>query len=203
MLLAAHTARNSGSILSVLRRELRHVCEVLEIGSGNGQHATAFASELSHLSWQTSDLDENHAAIETWLTAEGVANVLPPLSLDVRTTSLPAKSYDGLFSANSAHIMSARSVTRMFDLAATVLRVDGVFCLYGPFRLNGDFNSSSNAAFHASLRARDPRMGIRHLEALDQMAADGGLVRQRLFAMPANNFLAVWKKSEGDNDADT
>lgn len=194
--IAAHTARNSAPILDVLRLEFRDAREILEIGSGSGQHATTVAAELQQLVWQTSDVDENHAQICRWLDCNGVSNVLPPLSVDVRTATLPSASYDGVFSANTAHIMSAAAVARMFELAASVLRAQGVFCLYGPFRQQGEFNAPSNAAFHASLHARDPAMGIRHLEEMDQFAAGGGLLRQKLYAMPANNYLVVWKKAE-------
>lgn len=192
--LAPHTARNHGPILNVLREELRDVGDVLEIGSGNGQHATLFAAELSHLRWQTSELDENHAAINRWLAGTALQNVLPPISLDVMTANLPANSYDAAFSANTAHIMHLAAVEKMFALVALVLRAGGVFCLYGPFRQNSVFNADSNSRFHESLRGRDSAMGIRHLEELDRFAAVGGLTRQRLYAMPANNYVAIWLK---------
>ena len=196
--LATHTARNSIPILDILRDEFRVVNRVLEIGSGNGQHATTFAAELPNLVWQTSDLDENHATIKHWLADASVGNVLPPLSLDVRTASGPSSSFDGVFSANSAHIMSLPAVAKMFALVAEVLQENGVFCLYGPFRQKGEFNSDSNAAFHASLRSRNSEMGIRHLEELDEFARSSGLLRQRLFSMPANNYLAVWQSVKGE-----
>jgi hypothetical protein len=94
----------------------------------------------------------------------------------------------------SSHIMSFAAVEKMFALVSLVLRENGVFCLYGPFRQGGEFNTSSNAEFHASLKDRDPDMGIRHLEDLDQLGRAGGLHRSRLYAMPANNHLAVWEK---------
>jgi hypothetical protein len=194
MSLAPHTARNSGPILEVLRREFKNLDSVLEIASGNGQHATTFASELRGLVWQTSDLEENHETINRWLDDRAIANVLPPISLDVRTATVPTASYSGVFSANSAHIMSATAVGKMFELVATALQLRGVFCLYGPFRQAGEFNAESNATFHRSLRSRNPDMGIRHLEQLDEFATAGGLERQRLFAMPSNNHLVVWQK---------
>ena len=48
--------RNKGPILDVLRRELDRPGEVLEIGSGTGQHAVHFAAGLPHLSWQPSEV---------------------------------------------------------------------------------------------------------------------------------------------------
>jgi hypothetical protein len=91
--------------------------------------------------------------------------------------------------------MSFEAVVKMFSLVSTVLRGGGVFCLYGPFRQRGEFSTQSNADFNASLGERSPEMGIRDIEALDKLGEIGGMERQRLYSMPANNCLAVWKKT--------
>lgn len=169
---------------------------VLEIGSGTGQHAVLFGSELEWLAWQTSDVADNHDGINAWLIEAGLSNVHPPLQLDVRDAELTEESYDGVFSANTAHIMGADAVDRMFSLVAGALRNQGRFVLYGPFRQQGHFNTPSNEQFDHSLRRRDPAMGIRDLEELDKLAAHGNLVRERLYAVPANNHIAVWVKNE-------
>ena len=195
--------RNGPPILGVLRRELAHSRTVLEIGSGTGQHAVAFAKALGHLAWQPSDLAEHRVGIRARLADSAVPNVLDPLELDVRTDELPeGVPYDAAFSANTAHILSADAVRSMFALVAASLRTGGKFCLYGPFRQGGEFNSASNAGFDASLRARDPAMGIRDLEELDAFGLAGGLQRRRLYAMPANNQLTVWRKSAQDRRDD-
>lgn len=194
---AAAAERNREPILEVLREELKDRACVLEIGSGTGQHAVHFAQALPHLEWQTSDLPEQHAAIEVWRTHAQVPNVLPPLDLDVRTADLAAASYDAVFSANTAHIMEVEAVRAMFTLAGRVLTDDGVFCLYGPFRFEGRYTSRSNAEFHESLRQRDPSMGVRDIVDLDRFAASAGLTRVRLHALPANNHLAVWAAAPG------
>lgn len=190
-----YAARNTAPILEVLRHEFAGVRDVLEIGSGTGQHAVALAGAMPHLSWQTSELPEHHASVNAWIDSVDLANVLRPLDLDVRRASLPAESRDAVFSANTAHIMSIDTVRTMFMLVGGVLRRGGRFCLYGPFRQSGMFNATSNAEFHVSLRARDPDMGIRHLEALDEFARDASLARARMYAMPANNHLVVWHKA--------
>lgn len=195
--LSPHTARNSRPILEVLRSEFRAVKTVLEIGSGSGQHATIVANELGNLLWQTSDRQQNHAAIQQWLQQAAAPRVLAPLALDVLRDARPEKKYDAVFSANTAHIMSMDAVHRMFEIVAAVLQPDGVFCLYGPFRQVGQFSSESNSGFHHSLRSRKSEMGIRHLEDLDEIAAELGLQRGGLYAMPANNLLAVWRCTEG------
>ncbi|NCF51235.1 DUF938 domain-containing protein [Gammaproteobacteria bacterium] len=195
---------NSQPILEVLRHEFRTVSSVLEVGSGTGQHAVAFAAELVHLEWQTSDLDENHAGIRLWLAHAGLANVRPPLLLDVGTSGMLPLHYDAVFSANTAHIMNLHEVEKMFGLVSSALRSDGVFCLYGPLREGGDFNAVSNAEFDESLRRRDPAMGIRDIEQLDDFASTGAMKRVRRYAMPANNMLVVWRKyRSGERRDDT
>ena len=186
--------RNAVPILDILRTEFARCTRILEIGSGTGQHAVCFGAALPHLTWQTSDLAPNHAGIKAWIDDAGLDNVFEPLLVDVLSTELPPASYDGVFSANTAHIMSVEAVARMLALVGRVLLDGGVFCLYGPFRENGEFNTESNAAFDRALRHQHPEMGIRDLEDLDRLGADYGLHRERLHAMPANNYLAVWRK---------
>lgn len=190
-----YAERNCVPILDVLRNEFAHSTKVLEIGSGTGQHAARIAKELPFLQWQTSDLDENHDGICAWVNDSGLTNLLPPLSLDVLTDEVPVASCDAVFSANTAHIMSIAAVLKMFAIVGNALTDPGVFCLYGPFRQGGEFNTPSNAAFHQTLRSRDPEMGIRHLESLDDFAHKHGMRRARLYTMPANNHIAVWHKA--------
>ena len=191
---AEYAARNTAPILEVLRREFRDARDVLEIGSGTGQHAVAIAGELDHLRWHTSDLYENHAGIHAWLQHAQLNNVIAPVAIDVRDATLEPASFDAVFSSNTAHIMGIDAVKRMFSLVGDALRVEGVFCLYGPFRIDGAFNTVSNEAFDESLRQRDPVMGVRDLETLDDFGAACGLHRQRLYAVPSNNLVAVWKR---------
>jgi len=201
--LAPHTARNCQPILEALRTELRAYKTVLEIGSGTGQHATTIVRELDDLLWQTSDRQQNHAAIRQWLQEAAVPRVLPPIALDVLSDAYPTAEYDAVFSANTAHIMSLVAVERMFDLVACVLPENGIFCLYGPFRQDGVFSSESNSNFHFSLRAQDAEMGIRHLEDLDAFAASVGLRRRGSYAMPANNLMLVWRRVERASDGNS
>ncbi len=191
---APATDRNKQAILSVIREEFGDCSSILEIGSGTGQHAVFFAAELGHLIWQTSDVQESHAGIRAWLGDAALPNTCEPLVLDVLTATIPDQLYDGVFSANTAHIMSFEAVGKMFSLTASVLSDGGVFALYGPFRAGGKFNAPSNAAFHESLRQQNPDMGIRHIEDLDLLAAKGRMRRARVYAMPANNHIVVWLK---------
>lgn len=190
---AESAERNSGPILEVLRSAFAQCRNVLEIGSGTGQHAVRFASTLEYLQWQTSDLDENHESIKAWIADSGLTNIASPLSLDVRTATLPEHCYDGIYSSNTAHIMSYAAVEDMFSIVGRALCDGGAFCLYGPVRQHGEFNTASNAEFDRTLRARDPESGIRDLEDLDELGSRHGLARTHFYAMPANNHIAVWR----------
>lgn len=189
--------RNRAPICEVLKTELARSTAVLEIGSGTGQHAVWLGRELPWLTWQTSDLEENHPGIRSWIAGEEVDNVLPPLDLDVLGHTSVSGDYDAVFSSNTAHIMSMPAVEAMFRLAGDTLRDGGVFCLYGPFNLGGEFTSDSNREFDHTLRSQDPAMGLRDLDELNELAADVGLVPARRYAMPSNNLLVTWR-SEGE-----
>ena len=186
--------RNREAILAVLAHELAKSSAVLEIGSGTGQHAVYFAERLPYLEWQTSDRAENIAGIAQWIDDTHLPNVPPPAVLDVLTDAPPAKRFDAVFSANTAHIMSMKAVERMFCVVGQVLKTGGSFCLYGPFNLDGRYTSESNAHFDQSLKRQDPEMGLRDLAVLDRLASTNGLQSVRRYAMPANNMIAVWKK---------
>lgn len=192
---APATERNSQPILGVIQHEFAGVRNVLEIGSGTGQHAVCFAAAMPQLEWQPSDLEEHHTGMRLWLDEAKLPNLRKPLVIDVSTADLAESSFDAVFSANTAHIMSPAAVEHMFALVGRVLRNGGVFCLYGPFRQGGEFNADSNREFDASLRARDPAMGIRELEDLDRLGEVAGMKRRRMYAMPANNHLVAWVRS--------
>ena len=192
---APATDRNREAILEVLVDEFSDRNEVLEIGSGTGQHAVFFANAMSHLTWQTSDVSKNHSGIRSWIEFANIDNVKPPLEIDVELVRGIDGNFDAVYSSNTAHIMSIRAVEFMFELVGNLLPMNGKFCLYGPFNRNGDFTSESNARFDASLRNQDPSMGIRNLEDLEVLAEKAGMQRSSLYAMPANNFMVAWNRT--------
>ncbi|MBI5462373.1 MAG: DUF938 domain-containing protein [Gammaproteobacteria bacterium] len=191
---AESCAENQQPILDVLRIEFAAVRRVLEIGSGTGQHAVFFAAHLPHLNWQTSDVADYHPGIRAWIDDARLSNVRPPLPLDVTRDVWPDESFDGVFSANTAHIMAWPAVEAMFTGIGRVLTPGGHFCLYGPFNYGGEFTSASNARFDQWLKARDPNSGVRNFEDLDRLAATAGMRLAQDYAMPANNRTLVWIK---------
>lgn len=185
--------RNREPILAVLREQFADRRHVLEIGSGTGQHAVHFAAALPHLQWQTSDRAPYLPGIRLWLAEAGLPNMPPPLCFDVNG-DWPAARFDAVFSANTLHIMSWAEVERLFAGLPAVLEHDARLVLYGPFRHGGEHASTSNVAFDASLRAADPRMGIRDAEAVIGLAEAIGLRLIEDRAMPANNRCLVWQR---------
>lgn len=186
--------RNSGPILAVLSVAFAQASRVLEIGSGTGQHAATFARALPHLVWQASDVAANVPGIRAWRDAYPVANLPEPLTLDVNVDPWPVAACDAVYSSNTSHIMSWPEVERMFARVDAALDGRGRFCLYGPFNYGGRFTAPSNERFDASLRARDPRMGLRDFEAVDALARRFGLSLAADHAMPANNRLLEWTR---------
>jgi hypothetical protein len=194
---AAAAQRNAWPILGVLSRELPATGSVLEIGAGTAQQAVVFADALPGLRWQPSDVAGNLDGIRARLQAEGRPNIAEPFELDVEQAPGDLGRYDHAYSSNTAHIMSETAVAAMFALLGKVLQRGGLFCIYGPFRVHGQFTTDSNARFDAMLRGEDARMGIRDLEALEQLALAAGMRRLRLYAMPSNNLLVIWQMHKG------
>ena len=189
--------RNKGPILEVLRRVFADATDVIEIGSGTGQHAVAFAAGLPHLVWRTSDLPDSHAAINAWIEDAGLDNVERPLALDVARRPWPLASAGGAFSANTAHYMYWPEVEAMFGGVAELLSPGARFALYGPFARDGHHSSTSNASFDRLLRAHDPSFGVRDIRDLERIAADGAMGLEEDVAMPSNNRILVWRKASG------
>jgi cyclopropane fatty-acyl-phospholipid synthase-like methyltransferase len=183
--------RNKGPILSVLEAVFADTHKVLEIGCGTGQHAVHFASHLPHLTWQPSDRPGSIEWIRQRLEQEYSDNIEAPVEIDVLDQPWGVQA-DGVFSANTFHIMSWPEVGAFFRGLRDVLNGSGTLCVYGPFRYHGSHTSESNDRFDQSLKARDSKMGIRDFEAVNELAGEQGLVLSDDFPMPANNRILVW-----------
>ncbi|CAG0996373.1 hypothetical protein BURK1_02562 [Burkholderiales bacterium] len=186
--------RNRDPILAVLREHFADRREVLEIGSGTGQHAVHFAAALPHLVWQCSDRPENLPGIRLWLADASLGNTPEPIALDVNG-AWPTRPYDAVFSANTLHIMGWPEVERLFERLPSVLAADAVVAVYGPFKVGGRHTSESNAAFDATLKAKAAHQGLRDVEAVDALAQGAGLALAVDRAMPANNRCIVWRRA--------
>jgi ubiquinone/menaquinone biosynthesis C-methylase UbiE len=186
---------NKQVIFEVIKNVFADAGQLLEIGSGTGQHAVYFSELLPHINWQPSDIKEQIAGIECWMQDVSHDRVQSPVILDVSNESWPFENMDYVFTANTTHIVSWSHVISMFKGIGKVLKSGGRFAQYGPFNYNGKFTSESNARFDQWLKGRDPESGIRNFQDLEQLAADNGLSLCSDHEMPANNRILVWQKS--------
>jgi SAM-dependent methyltransferase len=189
--------RNREPIRAVLRQILPDRGLVLEVASGTGQHAASFAERFPGLTWQPSDPDPDAlASISAWREATGLPNLLDAVTLDAATDGWPLERADAILCINMVHISPWAATEGLMRGAAGLLPAGGPLILYGPYRRAGVPTAPSNEAFEASLRARDPRWGLRDLEAVEAEATRNGLRFDRLFEMPANNLILVFRRED-------
>jgi hypothetical protein len=178
--------------------------DVIEAGSGTGQHVVDFARRTPEIIWWPSDLNAQHLkSIDAWRAHAGLSNIRPPLRIDLTDPSWCPEMHDGrgpgellaVFCANVIHIAPWRVAEGLFAGAARYLRADGRLFLYGPFKRHGKHTAISNAVFDTSLRGRDAEWGVRDIEALEKLAGSVGLVLQEIAEMPANNLILVFSRA--------
>jgi Protein of unknown function (DUF938) len=187
---------NKAPILAVIREIFSQPATVWEIGSGTGQHACYFASKLPHLIWQPTDLAENLPGINAWRGEAQLLNFNQPIVLNVTDSAWPCNGIDGVFTANTLHIMGWQQIEILFERFQTYLNPLAQVCIYGPFNYHGSHTSDSNARFDEWLKSRDPLSGIRDFEAVLALAENAGLRLLTDNAMPANNRLLAFEKPD-------
>ena len=181
--------RNKAPILEVLRNAFAERVQVLEIGSGTGQHAVHFAANLTHLTWHPTEQLAYLPDLGARVKLEGSRNLRAPTVLDVNQTVWPLRAADAIFTANTLHIMAWAEVMAMYRGLDAVLSPGGIMCVYGPFRYNGRYTSNSNQDFDRMLQERDPKSGLRDIQDLTALAAQYGLRLRADHDLPANNRL--------------
>ncbi|QMW21777.1 DUF938 domain-containing protein [Sandaracinobacteroides saxicola] len=185
--------RNRGAILEVIRPLLPAHGLVLEVASGTGEHVAHFAAALTGLRFQPSDpSDEARASVAAHCA--GLANVLPPLALDVALADWPVVAADVILCINIVHISPWAATEGLMAGAGRLLPAGGLLLLYGPFVRDGVALAPSNAAFDADLRARNARWGLRRVADVEACAAGAGLRLEGVVAMPANNLTLLFRK---------
>jgi len=197
--------RNHQAILGVLKRYVTGQSgDVLEAGSGTGQHVVEFARQFPDIRWWPSDLNQNHlVSIEAWRLHSQLPNIMPPRQIDLSDVSWcdQMKGTAGpdemlaIFCANVVHIAPWRVAEGLLAGAGQYLRQNGMLFLYGPFKRGGRHTAESNEAFDASLRQGNPEWGVRDVEAVAKLAADASLSLVEITEMPANNFTLVFRRS--------
>ena len=190
--------RNAEAILRVLRAHLPARGSVLEIAYGSGEHAAAFAAALPDMDWTPSDpSDQARDSIAAWSRQFAMSNLNPPLALDAGDPmTWPTDTFDALYCANMTHISPWSATEGLMDLAGRVLRrPGGLLALYGPYREAEVPLAESNAAFDASLRARNVDWGLRDREMVEALAHSHGLAATLRVQMPANNLMLLFRRA--------
>jgi SAM-dependent methyltransferase len=196
--------RNHQAIWAVLQAFLAGKSgDVVEAGSGTGQHVVDFARRSPEITWWPSDLNEQHLkSIAAWRAYAELPNIRPPLRIDLSDPAWCSQMHDGsgpgellaVFCANVIHIAPWRVAEGLLAGAGRYLRADGRLFLYGPFKRDGKHTAPSNAAFDISLRDRDPEWGVRDIADLEKLAAGAGLALIDIAEMPANNLILVFAR---------
>jgi SAM-dependent methyltransferase len=190
------TARNRDPILEVLRPRLPERGTVLEIAAGAGEHAVHFAGGLPGLQWRPSDPDPAAlVSIAAWRKQASLANLLPPIRLDAADADTwPEGHFDVVVNINMIHISPWTASAGLMHGAGRVLAPGGLLFLYGPYIEADVPTAPSNLAFDASLKARDPAWGVRHLDDVKALAGQSGLDLAERIAMPANNLALFFRR---------
>ena len=105
---------NKFAILKILQRYISSGGSILEIASGTGQHGEFFAQKFSRLRWQTSDIPTAVARLNLRISSSNLPNLPLAIPLDVNDPDSCVACYNFLFTANSLHIMSEKSVENFF-----------------------------------------------------------------------------------------
>jgi SAM-dependent methyltransferase len=203
---AAAFHRNHAPIWAVLQKFLGGKSgDVVEAGSGTGQHVVHFATHTPGIIWWPSDLNERHIkSIEAWRAHAVLPNIRPPQRIDLTDPDWPSTMQDGsgpaqllaVFCANVIHIAPWRVAEGLFAGAGRYLRADGRLFLYGPFKRAGKHTAMSNAVFDTSLREQDAEWGVRDIADIEKLAASVGLGLVETVPMPANNMILVFARSD-------
>ena len=199
---AAAFHRNHQAIWAVLEGFLARKCgDVVEAGSGTGQHVVDFARRTPEITWWPSDLNERHLkSIAAWRAYSGLSNIRPPLRIDLSDPAWCPEMQDGrgpgkllaVFCANVIHIAPWRVAEGLMAGAGRTLRPDGRLFLYGPFKRNGKHTAVSNAVFDSSLRDNNAEWGVRDTADLEKLAASASLALMEIIEMPANNLILTF-----------
>lgn len=184
---------NKAPIAKALREVFEDRHQVLEIGSGTGQHALYFNEQLPHLHWQCSDESIDGRGLIERIEHCNSPRLPLPLVLDVYQNTPWPENCDAIFSANTLHIMHWDGVIRLWEGIANTLPNGGKVAIYGPFNYGGMYTSKSNRRFHASLKSADPGRGIRDFSDVNKLAFDKDFLLFADITMPANNRLVVWQ----------
>ncbi len=135
------------------------------------------------------------------------SNILDPIFVDIsqdfhqqesKFKGQPLKNCENTFNymlnINMIHISPFRCTEGLFKNASKLLKSQGFLFTYGPYSENHVITPESNVSFDRSLRQRNPEWGIRDVLDLKKLAEENSIELVKIYNLPANNKLLVWKK---------
>jgi Protein of unknown function (DUF938) len=206
---AAAFHRNHQAIWAVLGKFLAGKSgDVIEAGSGTGQHVVTFARHTPDITWWPSDTNAQHLkSIDAWRAHAALPNIRTALQIDLTDPAWCPELHDGsgpgpllaVFCANVIHIAPWRVAEGLFEGAGRYLHAGGRLFLYGPFKRDGKHTALSNAVFDTSLREHDAEWGVRDIADVEKLADGAGLVLAQIAEMPANNLILAFERSKNSD----
>lgn len=193
--------RNGEPICEIVTRLIgERSGDVVEVGSGTGQHAALLASRLPTLTFWPSDPNAAHVvSIDAWRAYSGCENLMPATQLDAREwpwrlggKPIEDRSLTAILCINVIHIAPWEVALAVLDASPRLLRADGHLILYGPYMRGGAHTAPSNEAFDRALKERNPDYGVRDLDVMSAAARKAGLRRHAVVEMPANNLTVAF-----------
>jgi SAM-dependent methyltransferase len=179
--------------------------DILEVGSGTGQHATDFARRAPQSTWWPSDILPTHlTSIAGWRRQSNLTNLRAPQKIDLNEPNWTWQGEGGaqlaaILCINVLHISPWRVSQNLMAGAGRLLRPDGHLFIYGPFKRDGEHTAPSNASFDATLKAENPDWGVRDTRDLNAAAQAAGLTLSEAIPMPANNLVLVFTRAQRQN----
>lgn len=186
--------RNKIPILKVLNEELDSGI-VLEIGSGTGQHSVFFSKEIPSIKWYPSEMLANFETLNTFVTNYQNSNLQSPLIIDITQDKWIDFKVDYIFTSNTFHIINNALLIYFFYQCSKIIKANGKLIIYGPFKFDNKFNSSSNKTFDELLKESDFFSGLKNFEEIVRIALKFDFIFSKNYEMPAYNNILVFKKS--------
>lgn len=193
--------RNRDPILSVFQDIFPKSGAVLELASGAGNHVNYFAPHFRSLSFQPSDYDDEvFDSIMKKRAEAGNANILDPIKIDLTDPATwPSASdrlYEAIFVVNLFQVAPVSICDGIAQVAERVLTKEGFVAIYGPFKVDGDYTTESNAAFDQEILApKVAAWGLKDVRDLESAAGKHNIALKKIVDMPANNFILLFGRA--------